>query len=183
MILAAIGISFAWACGAIVVFRIGRWITTPLLRKLGLYRYYSPMFFTQPFGRCRLELHLGTTWDFFSQRRVSQHVLMAHLGTGMKGLITAIKNGEVDQKTKLRGTMYFLSNTTLESLGFSVRRPLPLEYIAFAANYIELCLLSSIVKHRISFVDIRRVRMINATAADLVAHEGEMLRLTRRFVS
>ncbi len=140
------------------------------------------MFFTQPFGRGRLELHLGTTWDFFSQRSVSQQILLTHLGSGIKGLVDAVKNGEVHPTTKLRGTMYFLSNTTLESLGFRVRKPLPLEYIAFAANYIELCLLSSIVKHRISFVDIRRVRMINATAADLVAHEGEMLRLVSRLV-
>lgn len=171
MILATIGLSLLWVCAAVLAFRLGRYITTPLFRRLGLYRYYSPMFFTQPFGSGRLELHLGTTWDFFAQKNVRQQLLLHYLGVGVAGLIAAIKSGEVPLDTQLRGTMYFLSSHTLERLGFHVRKPLPLEYVAFASNYLEICLLQTIVRRRLSFIDIRRVRMINATARDLVRNE------------
>ena len=175
--------SLLWVCGTVLCFRIGRWITTPLLKELGIYRYYSPMFFTQPFGTGRLELHLGTTWDFFAQKNVTQQVLLRHLGSGVKGLIEAIKAGEVPLDTKLRGTMYFLSSTTLERLGFHVRQPLPLEYVAFVSNYLEICLLQTIVRRRLSFIDIRRVRMINATAGELLLHEPHLIPIIDRLSS
>ncbi|HLP28020.1 MAG TPA: hypothetical protein VK147_05215 [Candidatus Didemnitutus sp.] len=183
MILATIGLSLAWICGAVVAFRIGRCVSTPLLTWLGVYRYYSPMFFTQPFGRGRLELHLGTTWDFFAQKNVTQQVLLTHLGMGVKGLIETIKSGSIPLDTKLRGTMYFLSSPTLERLGFRVRQPLPLEYVAFVANYLEICLLLTLVRRRVSFIDIRRVRMIDATALDLVSHEHRLAPIIERLSS
>lgn len=174
MIFATIGLSLLWVCGAILAFRLGRYITTPLFKRLGLYRYYSPMFFTQPFGPGRLELHLGTTWDFFSQKNVSQQILLSHLGVGIKGLLDAIRSGEVPMDTKLRGTIYFLSSHTIKRFGFVVRKPLPLEYVAFLSNYIEICLLQSIIRRRLSIIDIRKVRMINATARDLVENENSL---------
>ncbi|MFN4908285.1 MAG: hypothetical protein ACK5H0_04525, partial [Bacteroidota bacterium] len=69
------------------LFRLLRWITTPLLRYLGFYRYYAPLFFIQPFGNNRVELHLGTTWDLMKARKLSPQAIMSSLVMGISGLV------------------------------------------------------------------------------------------------
>lgn len=141
------------------------------MRKMGLYKYYAPLFFIQPFGRNRVELHLGTTWDLMKAQRLSHQTIMSSLVTGVSGLVTDAKSGRLRPSLRLRATTYFLSESTLRRFGFAVRRPNIWEYIAFLGNYVEVCLLRSIVAGRPQMVDLRRVRMAETTLQQLVDRE------------
>ncbi len=153
------------------LFRLLRWITTPLLRYMGFYRYYAPLFFIQPFGNNRVELHLGTTWDLMKAQRLTPQAIMSSLVMGISGLVADAKRGRLQPALKVRATTYFLSESTLRRFGFSVRRPNMLEYLAFIGNYAEVCLLRSIVAGRPQLIDLRRVRMAETTVQTLVERE------------
>ncbi len=154
-----------------LLFRLLRWITTPLLRHIGFYRYYAPLFFIQPFGTNRVELHLGTTWDLMKAQRLTPQAIMSSLVMGISGLVADAKRGRLHPALKVRATTYFLSESTLQRFGFNVRRPNILEYLAFIGNYAEVCLLRSIVAGRPQLIDLRRVRMVETTVNSLVERE------------
>ena len=156
---------------ASLVFRLARYATTPWLRRVGFYTYYNSMFFTMPFGARTVELHLGTTWDFFRQTQITPKKMMMHLVTGLHSMIEAVERGDVPKNTRLRGTMYFLQPETLKKFGFSTRSMYPQEYIAFLANYLEVCLLQSIVKRKPCLVNIASVTMVHIELSDLVLHK------------
>jgi hypothetical protein len=83
----------------------------------------------------------------------------------------------------LRATTYFLSEQTLLKYGFTVRQPNVLEYVAFLGNYVEVCILRSIVAGRPQLVDIRQVRMAETTLQQLVDRETLVGPLMRRIVT
>ncbi len=164
-------------------FRILRWATTPILRKAGFYTYYAPLFFIQPFGRNQCEIHLGTTWDLMWARQLTARVLMSNLVQGVSGIVADAKKGRLERTLKLRATTYFLSEQTLLKYGFTVRQPNVLEYVAFLGNYVEVCILRSIVAGRPQLVDIRQVRMAETTLQQLVDRETLVGPLMRRIVT
>jgi len=134
---------------------------------MGVYRYYSPMFLTVPFGAKTLELHLGTAWDFYRRRNLNQLQLLMYLGRGLLELLSAVDRGEIGADTKLRGTMCFLSSDTMRRIGFNTRSMNVIEGILFLMNYPEICLLQSLIKGRLCFVNISHVRMFKASVHDL----------------
>jgi hypothetical protein len=164
-------------------FRLLRWITTPILRRLGFYRYYAPLFFIQPFGRNRVELHLGTSWDLMKAEKLTPQAIMSSLVMGIGGLVDDVKCGRLKPALRVRATTYFLSESTLRRFGFVVRRPDIWEYIAFLGNYVEVCLLRSIVAGRPQVVDLRRVRMAETTLQQLVDRETIVGHLMTHFVA
>jgi hypothetical protein len=166
------------------VFRLLRFATTPWLRALGIYRYYSPMFFTMPLGKKVLDMHLGTAWDFMWLRDRSASMMLTYLTDGLLAMCDAADRGEVRQQQHLRGTMYFLSPGTMEKFGFRVRRMRWYETLAFVLNYLEVCLLHSVMKRRLCWVDMRSVRIVEMTIEELTHQrsriEGLRARLGRR---
>lgn len=164
--------------GASTLFRVLRYVTTPLLRRMGIYRYWSPLFLTQRFGSRTLEMHLGTSWDFLRQRDLTQRRLLRHVSDGLMALLDEAEAGRIPWSFRLRGTMSFLTEKTSRSLGFTTRRPNALEWLAFALNWPELCLLHSVARKRLSFVDIRRVHIIHATIGDLLSMRPRLSALT-----
>lgn len=163
-----------------LLFRLLRWATTPLLRRIGFYRYYAPLFFIQPFGRNRVELHLGTTWDLMWVEKLSPQTIISSLVMGISGVVGDVKRKRLSPSIRVRATTYFLSESTLQRFGFTVRRPNPLEYIAFLGNYLELCVLRSVVSGRVQLVDLRRVRMAETTLGALVERETMVVPLLMR---
>jgi hypothetical protein len=74
-----------WILGLVITLRLVRLATTPLLRWLGYYyTYYSPMFFTMP-APTTLEIHLGTSYDFFLHNP-SPRLMMRYLAEGLVNL-------------------------------------------------------------------------------------------------
>ncbi len=162
------------------MFRLLRFVSTPWLRALGVYRYYSPMFFTMPLGKKVLDMHLGTAWDFMWLRDRSATTMLTYLTEGLLAMCDAAERGEVVPQQQLRGTMYFLSPSTMEKFGFRVRPMRWYETLAFVLNYLEVCLLHSVMKRRLCWVDMRCVRIVEASVAELLEQRERIVGLHSR---
>lgn len=157
----------------IISFRILRYITTPLFKRLGIYRYYSNMFFTVPiFYRIR-EIHIGTSWDFFKIMNVNPLKLLIYLGEGLLNLSKDVESGKIDENTTFRGVTFYMKPETLKKFGFKVNKPGILDSILFAINYIELCILISISKKRFSLVNLKNIRVIKISAKEI--HSNKLI--------
>lgn len=169
-----------WVVGALVGYRLIRCITTPLLRRCGLYRYHSRMLFTMPFSRGVLDLHAGTSWDFLTMTGITPAVILEQMALGMAGLCDAIASGQIDPATTIRGHIHYFNESTMRSFGFQVRHANFFERFLFGLNFVELCLLQSIARRRLSIVVPSRMRIIYCRAGDLVPHKDRYLHAAAR---
>ncbi len=159
---------------AIVVFRIGRYLSTPLLKRLGFYKYYSPMFCTMPFFNNHLDIHLGTSWDFFKPYKLNSRIILLYLAEGLYSLSSAIERGEIDSQKILRGNVYYLNTSTFEKFGFRSRKLNLLEFVLFLMNYVELCILQSVSSGKVSVVSFKNLSILTCKAGDLPAYTGKL---------
>ena len=155
----------------VVLFRLLRYATTPVLKSIGFYRYYSPMLFTMPTPTAT-ELHLGTSYDFFHQSDTSPKQTLLYLSEGLVHLCTAVERGEIPRSENIQGTTYFLSEHTLEQFGFRSRRLGPFQLLMFLINYVELCILQSLSKGEIRLVRVRRARRVQIRAGEIVKRKA-----------
>src|SRR5690606_29645979 len=163
----------------IIIYRFMRYITTPLFRKLNLYRYYNDVFFTVPGSMNRVEVHLGTAWDFFKMKKVNPRIFLYYTADGFYKLCEAIERGDVKNDRVYVSTICFFSDSTLTRFGFQTRKLYLREMIIFSLNYFEQCLLQSISRGRISIVDLRIVRKLIITSDQLLAHKENFKNYSR----
>ncbi len=162
------------------IYRFSRYLTTPLLKKIGVYRYYSKMFCTVPYGLKTLEVHIGTSWDFFRLQKVNPSVLLYHLAEGLKNLCAEIEAGRIAPETKIRANLYYFSEATVEKFGFKSRRPNLFEWFVFSLNYIELCLMLSISYRKLTRVRFENLKVIEGIARDLARYKTDYQRIAER---
>lgn len=162
------------------IYRFLRYLTTPLLKKLGIYRYYSKMFCTVPYGFKTLEVHIGTSWDFFRLQKVNPSVLLYHLAEGLHNLCAEIECGKIAPETKIRANLYYFSNATVAKFGFTSRRPNLFEWLVFSLNYIELCIMLSISYGKLTRVRFENLKVIEGVANQLALYKHEYKRIAER---
>lgn len=155
----------------ILIYRFFRYISTPLARKLNIYKYYNDVFFTVPGSMNRVEVHLGTAWDFFKMKKINPRIFLYYTADGFYKLAQAIERGEVKRDRVYVSTICFFSDATITRFGFRTRKLYIREMIIFSLNYLEQCLLQSISKGKISVVDLRIVRKLILTTEDLLANK------------
>ena len=155
----------------IIIYRFLRYITTPICRKLHIYKYYNDVFFTVPGSMNRVEVHLGTAWNFFKMKTVNPRIFLYYTADGFYRLANAIEGSEVKNDRVYVSTISFFTDSTLTKFGFRTRKLYIIEMIIFSLNYLEQCLLQSISKGRISVVDLRTVRKLIITTEDLLANK------------
>lgn len=160
-------------------FRLLRFLTTPLLRSIGYYRYYSPLFFLQRIGRNDYDIHLGTAWDVLLQKRLSQRSMLRNAADGLLGVLQAYKEGKLAATAKLHATMYFLSASTLQQLGFKTRKPQWYELVSFLASYPEVFLLQWLCCGYPRPLNLDKLVIIEANGQDILAQEQIVRRLVR----
>jgi len=175
----------SYLAGFIIAFRVIRYITTPLLKKFGIYKYYSKMFFTVPiFYRVR-EIHIGTSWDFFKIMNINPLKLLIYLGEGLVNLCKDVEEGKIDGNTTFRGVTFYMKPETLMKFGFKVNKLGIIDSILFAINYIELCILITISRKRISFVSLKNIRVISIKAKEIreskLIFENTLSKLLNRY--
>ncbi len=162
------------------IYRFLRYLTTPLLKKLGIYRYYSKMFCTVPYGFKTLEVHIGTSWDFFRLQKVNPSVLLYHLAEGLHNLCAEIECGKIAPETKIRANLYYFSSATVAKFGFTSRRPNLFEWLVFSLNYIELCIMLSISYGKLTRVRFENLKVIEGVANQLALYKHEYKRIAER---
>lgn len=154
--------------GFIVLYRLLRYLTTPLARKLGIYKYYSPMFMTAPIFPRIHEIHLGTSWDFFKLERTNPKIVLIHLAKGLINLCDAIEAGKVDPEIKFKGNTHYIKEKTIAKFGFKARNLNVIEWFLFSLNYLELCLLRSIAYKRLVIVRLGNIKIMTIKGKEMV---------------
>ena len=160
-----------WFLFSVFIFRLLRFATTPLLRKIGFYKYYSPMFMTMPWFFNSYDLHLGTSWDFAKQNEINPQRIMEFIAHGLINIAAAIENGNIKSNASFKGNTFYFKNDNIKKFGFKTRKMNLFESVLFALNYTELCILNSIVKRRLYFIPIKNVMIVTCKAKDIVQNK------------
>ena len=161
---------------AIVLVRLLRFVSTPLLRHLGFYQYYSPLLLSVRVPGAR-QLHLGTSFDFLRASERSPRRSLCQLVCGLLAICRAVETGALQDSTVFVGTTYFLREETLLRLGLRARRPGVLQLAAAIAAYLEVCLLHSLAKRALRPVPLARLRQIRFTGRELLERRAVLEKL------
>ena len=159
--------------------RLAKYISTPLLKKIGFYKYYSPMFLTVSIFPGRVEIHLGTSWDFFKHRKITPKLLLGYLAEGLVNLCEDIENGTIPENKLIQGNIHYLKSSTTKKFGFNTRNYNFFEFILFLLNYIELCILKTISYGRPSIVRLQNNKIHYCRAKDLVKNKSKYFEYLR----
>lgn len=174
---------------AIVLWRLLRFATTPLLKRAGVYRYYSPMFFITPaFLLEKLsynvyEFHVGTAFDFFRMQKVKPVRLILFILEGMIKLIADIEAGKVSSNISFKGTTFYIGLPTAKRFGFRHRNLNLYEKFMFVLNYLELCVLYSISHGRPALVPLNGLKIISITAGELIQYKDRYIELYNTLIT
>jgi hypothetical protein len=177
--LGALVVGLARLLLAVIVFRLLRLATTPLLRRLGFYRYYSPLLLTMP-APSGLQLHMGTSLDFLRAGHLRPRDSLRHLTEGLLGICAAVERGELSRSTVFVGTTYFFRDATLRRLHLEPSNPGPLQRLLALLAWGELNLLHSIAKGAPRLVRVERLRKVRFTAAQLLERRVQLESWRRR---
>ena len=157
----------------VVAFRLLRFATTPLLKKIGFYRYYSPMFMTMPWFFNTYDLHLGTSWDFVNRSEKNPQKVMECIAEGLINIAVEIQEGAIKKNASFKGNTFYFKEETVKRFGFKTRRMNYLEGVLFILNYTELCILNSIAKKKLYFVPFKNVTIVTCTAEDILQNKNK----------
>jgi hypothetical protein len=152
----------------IIIFRAVRFFTTPLLKYIRFYKYYSPMFMTMPLWFNHYDIHLGTSWDLARLEKVNPRKVMEYISEGLYKIALEIEAGRISSRAKFRGNTFYLKEVTVKRFNFRTRRMNVPELVLFAVNYIELCLLNSIIRRKFFLIPLNNVMIVYFDAADIV---------------
>jgi hypothetical protein len=159
---------------------------TPLWRRVGVYRYYSPMLFVVARGDRVFELHGGTAYDFvlhmhreergFRARRrwLSDYV------AGLLGLIRDVETGRIPPDARISGTSYFFSEQTALRLGFTLERPGRADRLHLLLDLLSLAAMHSYARNRLTLPRFWALRKASITAAALARQKPALQRLLER---
>ena len=164
----------------------GFFASTPLLRLVGVYRYYSRylcvMFPTQR----RLDIHLGTTFDHVpglrlrNRGRVARSQLLVGALDGLIAIADQVDAGQLSPDVTVEGTSWFFTASTVERLGFELAPPTWLGRAIPWLIALDIALMYSFTQGRIALPPTRGVRRARTTGATLLAHRPRLVALRDR---
>ncbi len=155
----------------VLSWRFLRFITTPLLKFLGIYEYHSPLFMTVKVGPKLYELHLGTSWDFIFRSKFNSITSKLNVLEGLLILCDKIEKEKFPKNVILRGNPYFLKSSSLSRFGFKERKLNPLEYFMTLLSFLESTILLSISRKKLLFANINNNRIIYINSSDLLRNK------------
>ncbi len=164
----------------VIVWRFVRFITTPLLKWLGFYKYHSPLFMTVQVAPKLYELHLGTSWDFVFRHRINPSSLKINVLEGLLILCNKIENGEFPRDVILKGNPYFLKSSSLARFGFKNRKLNWFEYFMTLLSFPESTILLSISRRELKFANINNNRIVYINSTELLTNKPIITLLLQR---
>lgn len=155
----------------IIIIRLFRFITTPILKFVGFYKYYSPMLMTVPLPFNIYDIHLGTSWDFLRISETHPRKMIRFILEGFVNIANDIENGKIKPNKSFRGNTFYLKESTIIRFGFRTRKMNLIETLLFILNYAELCLLNSIYKKRFYLIPTGNIMIVTFNANDILANK------------
>jgi len=155
----------------------------PLLKLTGFFRYYSPMLLTVKTGNCKMEIHNGNMFDYFSKMkwkqkgREAREKIMTYYLTGLLQITEDIELGKLSVKTSLTGVSYFFSEKTVKKMGFSFARVNLFHKILFIFDYINLFVMYSFSKGKFAFPSVFKLKKVKISAKKLLDSKARIIEL------
>lgn len=164
-------------------------LSTPLLRVTGAFKYYSALFLT--FGETpkRFEIHSGLGIDYLLFLRgvpPGKAMKQTVLGFYLQGLLNIAAKVETlpnPAAVKIVGTSWFFSDRSVERMGFTVSRGGWFHLVNLLFNFIELTILNSLTAGRVALPNVFRVKQASMNGQDLLAHRAYIQRLYERMAT
>ena len=173
--------TIACIAGAAVLYRILRFITTPVFKSFGFYKYYSPMFFTFKLIPGVLDIHIGTSWDYMNLKNRSPKNIFRMLLEGFLGLCKEIESGRIKEDTLIKGNICYFKPGVTRKFGFNTRTLNLFESIFFLMNYIEMLLLRMLTTGKFEFIPLDNNRIHYAKAKDILSRKEVFLSYFEHF--
>lgn len=152
----------------------------PLLRLCGFLNYHSPLFLTVKYKNNFWEIHNGTTFDYVLNMKWAyrggraKHITIKNYFEGLLNLINDLKKRNNPKDIELVGTSYFIGRNTIRKIGFSEEDVTPIKRVLFIIDYINLMLMYSFSKGKISFPNILKLRKVKIKGDRLIKAEDKI---------
>ena len=166
----------------------GFFASTPLLRWVGVYRYYGPYLCAMfPTSR-RLDIHLGTTFDqlltlrWADRGRIARAQLLAGALEGLLAIADDVERGHVPAEVTVEGTSWFFTASTARRLGFELAPPTLVGRLIPWLIAIDILLVYSFTQGRFAIPPMRGVRRACTTGQRLLEHRDKLHALHERLV-
>lgn len=149
--------------------------TAPLLRLLGVYRYYSPMLLVENPRPTAFHIHGGTNLDYLLHLRwrdrgaPAARKTLCHYLRGLVAIGDEVAGGALPPDLRVVATSYVFTETSARRLGFTVEPVAGGERLGLWLNGINLVLKHSFAQGRPALPDLSRVRRASISGADLAA--------------
>ena len=153
-----------------VFYGILRFITTPLLRKLGVYRYYSLFMFLFKRSSKTYEIHLGTSWDHM-KNPVPLFKIHLHVLDGLMALCDDVASNRIPAFIMIRGCVHYLNESSLTKIGFRSRKQNIIDRMFFMTSYPEVLLVKWLVTGRFTLISPFNARIVTCPAGELLANK------------
>jgi hypothetical protein len=168
----------------IVYVPVAQFAFTPFFKLVGVYQYYSPMLLGYMANDKQIDLHSGTSFDyFFLFRKVSKGTewrnrVLAWQIEGLLQLIDQIENECIPATVNIVGTSYFFNDRTLHKLGFEMQEPSIFYKLNLYLNFIDLLWMYSLSKGQFSFPNLQKTTKAQIKGHDLVLRKERLLILS-----
>lgn len=180
------GVYFIAFFGLFVVLTlVAPFIDVPEAKKSGKFRYHSLLFLSEKPKGGIVQVHGGTLFDYvfvidrkWNGNKRTNFILQQYL-EGLLTLIEALEKEE-NQNIKIQGTSYIINKRTANRLGFREVPTANFQKIILLYNYVNVLIMYSISKGRLSFPNVLKTKTYEANLEELLGKKHIIRGLARK---
>ncbi len=153
---------------------IGQFITAPIFKLSGIYKYYSPMLLGYISNENQIDLHKGSSFDYLFVMRnykigieLRNRILLYHLD-GLLNIIMKLENGSIPKSVNIIGTSYFFNTRTLNKFGFQLTQASLFYRINLLSNFIDLIWMYSVAQGKFSIPKLWKANKASIIGGKLI---------------
>ncbi len=164
-------------------------LTTPILRVVGAFKYYSPLFLVFGESKTRIEIHSGPSIDYLLHLRgvrpgqELQRTVLAFYLQGLLNIADKVSEAEDPSAITIEGTSYFFSDRSVERMGFKVSPGGWFHRLNLLFSFLELFLLNSLSAGKMDIPNIFKVKKASMTGDRMLEHREYLQRLYDRMAT
>lgn len=154
-----------------------QFFATPVFTLTGLYQYYAPMLITFRSSKTSVEIHNGTSFDYFlvfgrnkNKRPIKTWMLIYYLH-GLLKIISAVKAGNLSNQATIKGSSYFFSEQTVKRMGFELAPTASFVKLNILVNYLDLLWMYSLAHGKLRFPNLNHIKTATISAENLLRQE------------
>jgi hypothetical protein len=173
--------SSVWYYGLLPLFlSFAQFSLTPMLRSIGIYRYYSDFLLVYNPKKTKYELHAGTSFDYWLHLRwndkgaKSRNYIFGQMVLGLLNIIKEVEQGILPDKLKIVATSYFFSERSIRRLGFESKKASLFNRINLLVNFLDIFWMYSFSQNKLSMPNLFKANKFEISAHDLVLQKEKL---------